>query len=91
MKLVLNLAKESADVFSPLKCIPRGPTALFEHYDVSHYFGSTKMYADFGRNNQFIVNKKDVQGLVGRVESLTTCLLGHHENDTDEIKRTQGS
>src|ERR1700733_10544965 len=47
VKLVLDVTKESADVFPPLKSALGGLTALFKHYDVSYYLKRTKIwYAD---------------------------------------------
>ena len=74
VKVVLDIAKETADVFPPLKSALGELTALLKHNDVSHYSRSTKMCADFGGDKQPMVTKDDVRRLISRVKSLTISL-----------------
>lgn len=88
-KLVLDVFKESADVFPPLKSVIGGLTKLLEHYDVS-FVSRRRDVLIVGLCQQYITNKADVQRLIGRVEKLGESLTQTpRKGDFQEVERRE--
>ena len=88
-KMVLEVVKESSDVFTPLKSVVGGLSAILKQYDVSSSYIENPYSADFVHcNKQYIANKEDVPRLINRVDSLSTSLTGQPQHgDIKEIER----
>ena len=72
-KLVINLLKESADAFPPLKSAVGGLSAILDHRDVRFIFHTT--HPRCSRLSQKIVDcRKTIESLVPRVEGLAKSL-----------------
>ena len=89
--MVLDVVKESSDVFTPLKSVVGGLSAILKQYDVSLYDSGNPDSADFVYfNKQYIANKEDVQRLITRVDLLSTSLTGKPQHDdVKEIERRE--
>ena len=87
--LVIDVVKESSDVFTPLKSVVGGLSAVLRYYDVRHAY-LLNLWCRSLLNQQTMANRDTIGSLIPRVDGLAESLsTPAPEGEIKEMRRRQ--